>query len=347
MADEATLTIKIQDAPLTGTIAPPPRTAAPSFPDAVAPTAGKTTAGPDWLDMGTAKPPAAPSAAPTSPPITLAQEPPTVTPIDPTRPLPVSQTSTASNRNVSTSAALPPGLMNSLNTAANVATAGAAMNAKGFATAIASATALIPGFGSAISAASIAMLSLQGQIDALASRYSAYNGDLAVQVANQEMRDMFREMRRSQTLGPDVSRLYGRSTDFQNKMEDVLDNLAPALIAFADKTLSYLNGIASVLETSTNQETATGQVVSTIGTVLSASYQATEAIMSGGVIPLLRHIGRQNEIVANEARAAADRAINENLTSEVLNIARGLPQGAVGVGAFTPTPAPRAPLFGN
>lgn len=422
MADEATLTIKIQDSPLTGTVTPPPRTIAPSLPDAVAPTAGKPpTAAPEGMDAGTAKPPISPSAAPPppsprsvfddlfawakgekdtlpqtgsathlsggpiyvsggpihlqnagpppmaspgSPPITLASPQPTAAPPitvasgGPQQPqspqppsiprsLPVSQTSTAINRNVNNSAALPPGMMNSLNTAANVATAGAAMNARSFATSLASATALIPGFGSAISAASIAMLSLQGQVDSLASSYSAYNGQLALQVANQEMRDMFREMRRAQQMGPDVSRLYGKSTDFSNKMEQVLDNIAPALIAFTDKTLDALNGIASILGAMTDQTTTTGQTVAVIGTVLSASYQATEAIMSGGIIPLLRYIGRQNAEVAQIARDAADREANNNLVDNVLNIGRGLPQGAVGGGAFTATPAPRGPIFGQ
>jgi hypothetical protein len=89
-------------------------------------------------------------------------------------------------------------------------------------------------------------LDLADAFMATAKHLSEYSGPLAAQQADIEIRNIMRDLRRSQELGPDIMRAVEMRQGFQERMQDWMDTQFPKLIKILENTLTAVEALAPV-----------------------------------------------------------------------------------------------------
>jgi hypothetical protein len=114
--------------------------------------------------------------------------------------------------------------------AGNFAVAALSFNGSQIARSIFDLAGNIPVVGGIISGFGNAVLGAGDAMRGLAERLSAYNPGLAVTLAMQEVRQVFRDMERANRLGPDLARAVETRRQFEEKLEDLILQYAPQII---------------------------------------------------------------------------------------------------------------------
>jgi hypothetical protein len=89
---------------------------------------------------------------------------------------------------------------------------------------------------------------LRGVVRQSAREMSQYHGGLASQVAQQEVRELMRDIQRAQRQGPQMAAANEARFNFEQRVQDFMDRMMPMLLKFAEKGFSTLEGGVMIAE---------------------------------------------------------------------------------------------------
>jgi hypothetical protein len=122
----------------------------------------------------------------------------------------------------------------------------AEFDAEGLARSFADLAKQVPVVGGVLGGLVGGILDLADGVFRTAQRLSEYNGALAVQMAELEVRQIQRDIRRAQELGPQLVAAVEARQEFQEKMQKIMDKLAPILIKAAELGMNALTSMVEI-----------------------------------------------------------------------------------------------------
>lgn len=96
-------------------------------------------------------------------------------------------------------------------------------------------------------------LALSDAVQATAVRLSAYNGELAVQQAMIQIRQIERDMQRAQQFGPQIQQAVEARFQFDQKLEDILDRNLPAILELTKNGVNVLSDMLPAILNAINR----------------------------------------------------------------------------------------------
>ncbi len=102
--------------------------------------------------------------------------------------------------------------------------------------------------GKSVGQAVDAIQQLDRAVAGTAQRLSQYDGGLAQQQAEQEVRDIMRDISRAQRFGTEIAEANAARFSMEQKLSDIGDRLLPLVMSLADKLFTFLTTAFTELE---------------------------------------------------------------------------------------------------
>jgi hypothetical protein len=112
---------------------------------------------------------------------------------------------------------------------------------------VASITENVPVLGQAVGGVIRSLTDLHQSVEATLARFAKYNGGLAVQQAQEQVRQIQRDMDRAQRFGPELSNLATARTSTNTKLDDLMDRVAPLFLKLAEFGVDRLGDLADLV----------------------------------------------------------------------------------------------------
>ena len=208
-----------------------------------------------------------------------------------------------------------------------MATAAAGLDAGGFTRGVSQLVSQVPLFGGAVSGMIDATLGVSDAIGRTAQRFAQYNPEIALELANQEIRNIFRDIERSQRTGADLIQGIRAREDFNVRVEELLIKYLPTITKLLETGLPLLGTMIDVTLAGFRG--------------IAEAIAAIAALIPGGA-------GTAARIMTFLARIARNTERPESSESDEFYRAMfGAPGGSPVPQAGLPAPAPGGPRFGG
>lgn len=170
----------------------------------------------------------------------------------------------------------------------------------------------VPLVGGLMGALGHGILDLSDSIANTAQHLSQYNGALATQLANYEVEQINRDIRRAQQFGPEIMAAMESRQEFQRKLNEFMDRYTPMFLKIAEKCLAALTSLMD----------APAAIQAFVLEQIAGMLEVFSAMLPGdwlrGVIAHLRTIARNTDPASN------DDANTDTLLGNFFNMQGGL-----------------------
>ena len=170
----------------------------------------------------------------------------------------------------------------------------------------------VPLVGGLMGALGHGILDLSDAIGSTSERLSAYNGELAMQLANREVQLMQLDIRRAQQFGPQLMAANEARFRFQDKMNAFMDKYTPLFLAVAEKLLDMIGSLMDL----------PGTIYRGMAEQTANMFEIANQMLPGNVFAQI--IAQLRLIAANTAQPLDDDgATTDTITNALLSM-RGL-----------------------
>lgn len=172
------------------------------------------------------------------------------------------------------------------------------------------------------------ILDLGDAVHSTAQRLSAYSGQLAMQLAQQEIVRIQRDIRRAQEFGPQIAAAENARFEFENKVNRFMDKYTPMFLRIAERLLDMVSGI---MEFPDRLHAAFAEQVANVLEVIDNIFPGN---VFKNIIDALREI-------AKNTNKEPDLNLEDQFVQELLGMQQGLQQ------LIGPAPNANQPLMGG